>query len=170
MLATATRTLLWTASALRRIEPGQTELAHALDNRKEGVALVGETILDAGRHLGEARSTDCAGVFEPAQAVGEGFRTYALQRSLQLAEAATPRRQIADDQGSPAIPDQERRPRNWTGNDFGMTHGHLTANQGERPAGMARDDASQRTRATIARACREANSLAAMESPDRLCW
>ena len=52
-----------------RIQPGGAEFAHTFDHGEQGKALVGEAILHARRHLGEAGTADDAGILQPAQTV-----------------------------------------------------------------------------------------------------
>jgi hypothetical protein len=82
-------------------QPATAVAAHVLDQRHQRFALLGQRVLDPGRHLGEGVAGDDALFFKRPQAQREGARADPLQRALQLAEAAAPFGQIADDQEGP---------------------------------------------------------------------
>ena len=81
----------------------QAELAHALDHGKEGMTLVREGVLDPRRHFGEAASLEDVGLLEALQPLRQGLRTDAVQRSLQLTEAALTGGKVPHDEGRPLV-------------------------------------------------------------------
>ncbi len=86
-------------------EPARAVAAHVLDQRHQRLALLGQRVLDPGRHLGEGVALDDALLFQRPQAQREGARADPLQRALQLAEAARALGQVADDEEGPLAAD-----------------------------------------------------------------
>src|SRR6185295_4240312 len=95
-------------------QPAAAVGAHVLDQGYQGLALLGEGVLDPGRHLGEGVALDDALLFQRPQAQRERARADPLERALQLAEAARPLRQVADDEERPLAADDLSRAANGT--------------------------------------------------------
>src|SRR4051812_45277501 len=69
-------------------EPATAVRTHFLDHRDQRLPLIGERVLDAGRHLGVGVPLDDLAFLERPQPQRERARADPLQRALKLAEAA----------------------------------------------------------------------------------
>src|SRR5581483_2349805 len=87
-------------------EPLAPVRAHVLDQRNESLALGGERVLDARRHLREGAPVHDALLLESAQPQRQRPRADARQRALELAEAAAPGGEVTDDEDRPLAADQ----------------------------------------------------------------
>src|SRR3954454_12099403 len=77
-------------------EPFRAVRAHGVDARHQRATLLGQLVLHARRDLREGLSRDDAFLLERAQAEAQRPRRDALERALELAEAATAIGQITD--------------------------------------------------------------------------
>jgi hypothetical protein len=105
-------------------EPAAAEVTHTVDDRQQGVALVSEGVLDAGRHFGETLALDDASFLEPLQTLAERLRADAAKGPLELAEAATTFGEVTQDLGGPFIADDLGCAGDWTFNRLRLFGGH----------------------------------------------
>jgi hypothetical protein len=82
-------------------EPFAPERAHVLDQRKQRAALRRKHVLDARRHLGVGLPRDDTLLLERLQPERERPRADALERTLELTEAAAAGGEVPDDQDRP---------------------------------------------------------------------
>src|SRR5579862_2192496 len=158
-------------------------MAHALDDREQVDPLLRERVLDARRDLGVGVALDDAVLLERAQPQRERPRADPRERALELAEAAAPRGEVADEQQRPLAADQLRgvddgavvieghghsilyqlKQRSWRGRRGGVLRDRRTSRERERKltsvGGAARrEDRPARPQAAAPRACRSASS------------
>src|SRR5262249_44633773 len=74
---------------------------HAVDDRDERAALLGQRVLDARRDLGIRAALDDALFLQRAQPQRERARGDAAERALELAEPRAALRQVTHDQERP---------------------------------------------------------------------
>src|SRR4051794_15742485 len=103
------------AAALAVQKPATAVAPHVLDQGHESATLLGQAVLDPGRHLGIGPSLDDPMLLQSTQAKREGARADPLQRALQFAEPLASVRQITDHEERPLAGDDLRATTNWTG-------------------------------------------------------
>src|SRR5688500_3475680 len=91
--------------ALVSVEPCLAIGAHVVDQRHERLALVGERVLDARRHLGVRVAFDDAVLLEAAKTKRERSRADSGERPLELAEPLGATREVANDEKGPLAGD-----------------------------------------------------------------
>src|ERR1035437_10303935 len=77
------------------------ELAHRVDDREEGLALLRQLVFDAGRRLRIAAPVDDALVLESSEPLGERAGADAAAGALELREATRALGEVMDEQGGP---------------------------------------------------------------------
>lgn len=91
------------ASSLIRtaVLPAAAPLFHRLDDRAQGVAGLGQRVLDARRSLTEAAAVDDAGAFQFPQPLGEHAVGHTAGYPQQLGEPSRPVQERPDEVGAP---------------------------------------------------------------------
>src|SRR3954447_17857150 len=89
------------AGGARAAEPFGAVRAHAVDDRHERAALLGQRVLDARRDLGVRAALEDALLLQRAQPQRQRARGDAAERALELTEPRTALREVAHDQERP---------------------------------------------------------------------
>src|SRR4029079_4882366 len=92
-------------AVVRDAEPAGAVLAHVVDQGRQGPTLLGQRLLDPGRHLGIGVALDDAAILERPQPQRQGPWADPVEGALELAEATVAVGEVTDDQQRPLARD-----------------------------------------------------------------